>query len=79
MTKIFPDKLADGGVGAWAWASAREHHHRLGLYKMGRTDPRREMELRAPENAPEACRACGDARRDDPHPSSCTRRIPGKR
>ena len=78
MTKIFPDQLADGGVGAWARASAREHHHRLGLYKMGRADPGGEMELRAPEDAPETCWACRDARRDDPHPSSCTCCLSGR-
>ena len=95
MTKIFPEQLADGGVGARARASAREHYYRLGLDKMGRADPGREMELRAPEDAPEACRACRDvnlfetltltiigdvfqARRDDPYPFSCTRRLTGE-
>ena len=77
MTKIFPEQLSDGGVGARARASAREHHDRLGLNKMGRADPGGEMELRAPEDAPEACRACRDARRDDPYPFSCTRRLSG--
>ena len=42
---------------------------------MGRTDPGREMELRAPEDAPETCRTRRDARGDDPHPSSCTCRL----
>ena len=40
-------------------------------HKMGRADPRGKMELRAPEDAPEACWACGDARRDDSHPPCC--------
>ena len=38
---------------------------------MGRAYPRGEMELRTPEDAPEACRACGDACRDDSHPPCC--------
>ena len=64
-------------------------------HKMGRAHPRGKMELRAPEDAPEACRACRDvnlfetltltifgdvfqARRDDPYPFSCTRRLTGE-
>ena len=45
---------------------------------MGRADSRGKMELRAPEDAPETCWACRDARRDDPHPSSCTCCLSGR-
>ena len=40
-------------------------------HKMGRADPRGKMELRTLEDAPKACRACGDACRDDSHPPCC--------